>query len=255
MGIIKEEHWDILRDKARAETEKAQVEASRANEAAGAAHERAAALEVDAERARAELGKANADIASAQIAIADARRQTAALEKEAAAARLEQERLKEQLAWRSLSPMQSDTLRTALANVRGTVFIEYAQNDPEATSFAIQLSHLFDTSRWQIGAGTVAYPTAAVFGLFIRGPGGNQTLQSVREAFAQVGVAFSTDPPPNVPVVTRSGGTPMGNEDVLISVGSKRNLRIAARRVLFLDPSARFLTDCSVNSLLGACQG
>jgi hypothetical protein len=88
MGIIKEEHWDKLRDEARRETEKAQAEAARANEAAGKAHERAAVLEAEAETARAELGKANAEIARAQTAISDAQKQTAVLEKEAAEARL-----------------------------------------------------------------------------------------------------------------------------------------------------------------------
>lgn len=223
MGTIKEEHWDILREDARVETQKAQGEASRANEAAGKAHERAAALEADAEKARAELGKANADIANAQKTIAEAQRQTAVLQKEAETARLEQERLKAQLAWRTIAPNQLQKMRDALATARGTIFIEYAQNDPEATYLAIQLSHLFsDQTRWQVGTGTVSYPTAVVLGLFVRGKEGNETLQQIRHAFTAAGVAFSSDPPPNVTAVMRSGGAPRGSEDAVIAVGSKQ---------------------------------
>lgn len=169
------------------------------------------------EEAKAVGDKAAADIAKANAEIETARR-------DAENARLEQERLKTQLAWRTIRPEQLQTLRTVLANARGTVFIEYAQNDPEAASFAAQLTQAFsnDPSRWRVGAGMVSYPTYAVFGLAIRGRDDNATLGLIRKAFTDAGVGFGTDPPPNVSTINRSGGAPQGNEDAVIAIGSKR---------------------------------
>jgi hypothetical protein len=64
LGIIKERHWDSLREQARMETERAQVEAARANEAAGKAQERAAAFEVEAAKASAEIAEARKQTAA-----------------------------------------------------------------------------------------------------------------------------------------------------------------------------------------------
>jgi hypothetical protein len=168
------------------------------------------------EEAKVEVEKAHAEIAKANVEIETAKR-------DAENARLEQERLKAQLAWRTIEPRQLEMMRANLADARGTVFLEYAENDPEAIYFSIQIANLFnDRARWQVGVGTVAYPTALVFGLFIRGSEGNETLRQIRSAFTAAGIGFSSDPPPNVSMMTRSGSAPLGNEDALISIGSKR---------------------------------
>jgi membrane protein involved in colicin uptake len=72
--------------------------------------------EAEAERAKAEVAKANE-------AIATATERAAELEKEAAEARAEQERLKAQLAWRTLSPNVLDRLVAGLVGGSGSVAI------------------------------------------------------------------------------------------------------------------------------------
>jgi hypothetical protein len=182
----------------------------------------AAQLRKDAAEANAALGAAQADIAKANAQIAGANERAAALENEAAQARVEQERLKAQLAWRAIEPGKMQTLRTLLANSKGTVFIEYAANDPEATYFAIQIARIFDDrTHWTLEVGSVSSPGLVMLGLFVRGKEDNKTVQSIRAAFTAVKVPFLTDPWPNVAVIQRSGNAPRGNEDAVITVGSK----------------------------------
>lgn len=65
LGIEKEHHWDLLR-------ERANVEVGKANVAAAAAHERAAGLEKQAEEARGAIAEANARAAEAAQKAAEA---------------------------------------------------------------------------------------------------------------------------------------------------------------------------------------
>lgn len=191
MGIVKEEHWDILRETARVETERAQGAAANATAAAGKAHERAAALEADAEKARAELGKANADIDNAQEAIANAQRQTAILEKEAAVARLEQERLKERLAWRTLTSEQLEKLKESLSSAPSLINIEFVSNDTEAQYLAIQIANVLIDAKWQIGMMQVTYAGTLFFGVTIPDSSGEGT-ELMRRAFRHANLGFGT---------------------------------------------------------------
>jgi len=60
MGIVKEHHWDLLRERAHERTAVLEVEAAKANEAAGKAHERAAQAEQRAAEANLEIARLRA---------------------------------------------------------------------------------------------------------------------------------------------------------------------------------------------------
>jgi hypothetical protein len=195
LGIVKEHHWDLLREAAAREISDARGDAGRANEAAGKAHERAAALEAEAEKARAELGKANADIAKANAEIAEAKKQTATLEKETAQARLEQERLKQIVKWRILTPSQLSVL-TANLQVGGSANITYTANDPEALYLWTQISKAFPQPTWKMIAQARTYEGVFHAGIFITGPDIPAT-KTIRDAFTAAGIAFGTQDPGN----------------------------------------------------------
>src|ERR1700730_17440080 len=63
----------------------------------------------------------------------------AELEKEAANAKLETERLKATVAWRSISPEIAASLEKILSETPGSVNLRYTDGDPEALFLAIQI--------------------------------------------------------------------------------------------------------------------
>jgi phage-related minor tail protein len=151
LGIVKEHHWDVARDKAsrdianlssqneqlRKDTAVANAEAARANEAAGKAHERAAALETDAEKARASIAEAN--VRSAELAkdVALARKETAEANARAVEAQLALEKFK---APRLLTPEQRRTITEKLRPFAGMrVAIAPSPESFEAGMLAEQL--------------------------------------------------------------------------------------------------------------------
>jgi hypothetical protein len=141
-------------------------------------------LRKDTEDARAELGKANADIARANA-------RAAALENDAAQARLEQERLKAQLAWRTLSPEQTVSLQARLAQKPNQVNIQYPAGDTEAEYLAIQFANLFGKAGWQVAMLSATIHGSVVWGIFIPDPAYDAT-PTIREAFTAAGISFST---------------------------------------------------------------
>jgi hypothetical protein len=82
-----------------------------------------------------EVVAANAEAAKANEAAARMNERAARLEKEAADARLEQERLREHLAWRRISKEQAQKIADALREARLRPRIFVASNDTEAASF------------------------------------------------------------------------------------------------------------------------
>lgn len=161
-------------------------------------------LRKDTAEARAELGKANADIARANA-------RAAALENDAAQARLEQERLKAQLAWRTIAPVPAGNLTALLALKAAQVNIQYPSGDTEAEYLAIQFANLFEKAGWQVAMFSATIHGAVIWGLFIPDPAYDAT-PTIREAFTAVGIGFSTDalPPagmgfgnsfPNAPIL------------------------------------------------------
>jgi len=142
-----------------------------ANTAAGNANERAANLEVKA----------------------------AGLEKEAADAKLEQEKLKAQLAWRLISPAIASKLERVLSVDPGSVNLRYTDGDPEALYLAIQFSQIFAKAHWKVAPGAVKLSNAIVFGINL--PDANSVdARTLRKAFSAANVPFSPNalPPPGV---------------------------------------------------------
>ena len=124
-----------------------------------------------------------------------AHERAAILEKEAADAKLEQEKLKAQLAWRELLPETLDNLQRHLSVRTGSVIIKHVANDPEALSLSIQLANIFIAAQWQlIGTASVTYADTLVTGLFIPNENGPDE-NFVREAFTAAGISFSTKNP------------------------------------------------------------
>lgn len=143
LGIVKEHHWDLAREKSGLEIATTQGEAARANEAAGKAHERAAALEADAAKARVELSKANAAIAAANERTAEAQRKTAEIERQTT-------QMREKLANRRVTAGQHAILNKALSAHKATVdFV--SMGDPESVLLAADFIRAFELAGWTIG--------------------------------------------------------------------------------------------------------
>ena len=87
-----------------------------------------------------DLAEANARGEEAKSEAAKANEKAASLEKEAAVARLEQERLKQQLAWREVTSHQAEAIRNTLkkANLQVTIF--WIAGDAEGSAFARRLA-------------------------------------------------------------------------------------------------------------------
>jgi hypothetical protein len=116
----------------------------------------------------------------------------AELEKEAAAARLETEKIKQLVAWRVVVPQERDAIRAELKDTTGNINLQYAANDPEAMTFAIQLGNSFDPERWKVGLASMSYNGVVGFGVFIWGD--SDPAKAVRSAFRAAKIPFSTEP-------------------------------------------------------------
>jgi hypothetical protein len=133
-------------------------------------------------------------------------------------AKLEQERLKAQMAWRILSPDAASELERLLIVKSGSVTIEYATGDPEAQTFAIQLANIFGKAKWKVAINTVTYSGTVIFGLWIPDPPTSEKTL-VRDAFTAIGVIFNTAVVPRAGRTMTIGGT-IPNAPVVF-VGSK----------------------------------
>jgi hypothetical protein len=165
------------------ESEASRQELERYKADAGA---KISAAEAVKQAAQAEVGKANAQIATAN-------ERSAALEKETAVARLEQERIKQIVNWRILSP---EALRRFTAKLQrgGTATIAYAANDPEALYLWTQITKAIPQPAWKMKSQARTYEGVLYAGIFIFGPQG-PSLDALRDAFAAAGLAFGTDDP------------------------------------------------------------
>jgi hypothetical protein len=97
-GIVKEHHWDALREQSK---------------------ERIVGLEAETAKANAEAGKAHADIAKANVAIAQADARAAEANQKAEAERVERLKLEVKLAPRSLGPVKIELLAKQLESLAG----------------------------------------------------------------------------------------------------------------------------------------
>lgn len=149
------------------------------------------------------------DLTEAQTIAAQAHERAALLEKETAIARLETERLKALASWRRISSGQHSKLLEALrGKVKGKVWVECVDTDPEAAQFHADLwQTLKDANinvQWYSG-------WERAVGLQITNPQ-SEDAQAIQQAFNAVGIAFESRNEPGL----NSTGT-----DVEIIVGSR----------------------------------
>jgi hypothetical protein len=147
----------------------------------------------------------------------DAKMRAAQSQQDAEQARLEQEKLKAQLAWRSLTPEIAAQMTSRLSTSKHSVILAYVSNDPEALWLAIQFSKIFDAAKWKVIPQSRTYAGRLVFGISVSGRA-NTATSLLRRVLSESGVPFSTNkiPPPEMSI-----GDPNTKADVTLMVGSK----------------------------------
>jgi hypothetical protein len=127
-------------------------------------------------------------------AAGDALVRAAELEKEATQARLETERIKATVAWRSISPEQAASLQQVLSATPGSVNLRYTDGDPEALFLAIQISQVLAQARWQVAPGALKIGNSITFGFALPNAESADGL-TLRQAFAAAKIPFSAQLP------------------------------------------------------------
>jgi hypothetical protein len=159
------------------------------------------------------------DMSRLHLETAQANERAAELANEAAQARAEQERLKAQLAWRTLSPQVLSQLEEPLSRHPGKINVQHVANDPESLYLAIQFANLFGKANWQVQMLSVTMMGAAVFGLFLPDSTSADTAV-IRGIFQTAHVDFATGA---LPQATMAMGGTIQDAPILF-VGSKRPL-------------------------------
>ncbi len=138
--------------------------------------------------------------------ISSANERAKQLEKDAANARLEQERLKSVVAWRSLTKEQHDPLITSLKGHKFSVWTSWVGKDPEATIFRNQI----DATLKEAGLETKHFSGwEMAIGLQIRNlPGKDYDI--LMRAFQKANIPFESVSPNN-----------FSPDELLIIVGTK----------------------------------
>lgn len=120
---------------------------------------------------------------------------TATANKAADDAKLQTEKIKQVVAWRTLSPTNATQLTRVLSEHPGSVNLRYTNGDPESLFFAIQLSKALSEAKWQVAAGS-ENSNSIIFGLIL--PSADTTDMGVlKSALSAAMIPFSTEPPPN----------------------------------------------------------
>lgn len=164
------------------------------------------------------------DMARVQHDTAQANERGSQLERDAANARLETEKLKQTVAWRTIPAVAVAALRATLVANPGAVNLRYTDGDPEALYLAIQFSKILADAHWQVAPGSLKLANAIVFGLAIPADasGDGNTL---RAAFGAAHIEFSPDPLP-----------PMGAAFNVATIAGAPTLMIGSRPPIEIAP-------------------
>jgi hypothetical protein len=137
--------------------------------------------------AETQLAHLNAEAADSRERAANLERRAAELENEAAQARLEQERLKVQLAWRRLSEDQSRTITASLAGLPLAPTLSAIASDPESTLFAMDIQHALAAAGFNVQIQSqLIFGQRPIVGLIISGPRGE--VERIAEGFLRAGI-------------------------------------------------------------------
>lgn len=124
LGIVKEHHWDELREQARTKVATLETETARANVEVARAHENTAKLSVEAESARAAIADANARALEAQAELAKFK------------------------APRSLSPEQQRKISESFKRFAGQKYSFNVFQDPEAIELMRSINGVLKQAGW-----------------------------------------------------------------------------------------------------------
>ena len=117
----------------------------------------------------------------------------AELEKEAANARLETEKIKAVVTWRTISASNTAELERVLAAKPGSVNLRWQDGDPEALFLAIQISQILGRAKWKIAPGSFKPANSILFGVVVP-PESGTDADTLREALAAAHIAYSSVP-------------------------------------------------------------
>lgn len=135
------------------------------------------------------------ELANAIAETENAKRESATANERAEVARLETQRIKQQLAWRSLTAGQAKSFLAALPKTHHTVVAAYPTNDPEALAFLLQFVKLLQAAGWKVIGQSRTYPGQIIVGIQIPDPP-NDATTALRAAMTAAGIEFLTTPLP-----------------------------------------------------------
>jgi hypothetical protein len=165
-----------------------------------------------------EVEQSRVAIAIANAAAAKASERAAEFERDAEQARADQERFKQQAAWRELTPKIAAQMRDTLARQPRSAVLAYIANDPEAVYLAIQVSKVLTDAKWTTaGIQARTYAHNAIFGINVSGPNA-VAVALLRGALSDAHLASNSDTLPPFDAVS---GNTSGPVDVEIMIGSK----------------------------------
>ncbi|HEY7749288.1 MAG TPA: hypothetical protein VH933_11490 [Aestuariivirgaceae bacterium] len=176
----------------------------------------------DREAARERIGELDARAAEARRELGYSQERIAELGKETAEAKLEQERLKAQLAWRTLTFEMANKIHAKLATKPGFVRVQFVKGDPESHHLAIEFANLFIKAKWTAGVTSLDIPGATLAGMYVPGPDTPEVIL-IREALTAAGIGFSVGEIPAPAMATEAGpkGVTIPADAPRLVVGSK----------------------------------
>ena len=133
------------------------------------------------------------DMARLQHEAAQATERAAKLEKEAAGARLEQERLKQLVVWRSIPNDSAQILASLLAKKPTEIRLMVVANDPEAMQLASQITTILDTAKWKANAVAASWGNLLPIGIHIYGSDA-ATVDLLKQSFFAAQISFDPSP-------------------------------------------------------------
>lgn len=141
---------------------------------------------------RAEIAASKSDFEKYKL---DSERVTEALKRDANAAQLETEKLKSVVQWRTLSAEQNSAIEAILSQKPGAINLRWQDGDPEALFLAVQLSHLFEKSHWQVAPGSFKPGNGIIFEIIVP-PASGANADTLRAALNAGRISYSAVPVP-----------------------------------------------------------
>ena len=184
--------------------------------------------DIDSENKKKELSeykrKSEADSQAAAVEIEHAKTDAAKAIKETAEARLEQERIKALVAWRTIDPEIAERVSSALRGDPGSVFLELVSNDPECTYLAFQIRNLFENAGWRIRVKSTQFSGSVIWGVFVFENPTNKALSARVRSALKIGFPdISSERPVSMAAgMSLSMGSEPENDAIQVLVASKK---------------------------------